>query len=108
MTNPEGILQLARLAGRAEFYQQMDLPDGVLPGALDPDQKERLRVLIEARLEQVATSLLQEAMACDDVHDATSANAYLEERLAFLGGLLTESQATRIRLRLTARTSTWR
>ena len=58
---------------------------------------QRLRALLDERLERLSRGLLEEAVASDDVVDAASAETYLEDRLAFFGGLLSEEQQGRVR-----------
>jgi hypothetical protein len=70
------LTQLARLLGAA--VEGLDV--------------QRLRTLLDERLDRLARGLLEEAVASDDVVDAASAEAYLEDRLAFFGGLLSEEQ----------------
>jgi hypothetical protein len=51
--------------------------------------------------------MLEEAAACDDVIDAASALSYLDDRLAFLGDLLTEEQKRKLRQGFEAYASKW-
>lgn len=75
------LTQLARLLGAA--VEGLDV--------------QRLRTLLDERLDRLARGLLEEAVASDDVVDAASAEAYLEDRLAFFGDVLTEAQRGRVR-----------
>jgi len=75
------LTQLARLLGAAG--------DGL--------DVRRLRALLDERLDRLARGLLEEAVASDDVVDAASAEAYLEDRLAFFGDILTEEQRGRVK-----------
>lgn len=107
MANPEAIWQLARLVGRDALERGLGLPAGSFPNSLTTDQMERLGVLLDERTEALAAGLLAEAQDSDDVHDAASADTYLEDRLEFFGGLLTERQRQDIRRLYRARTATW-
>ncbi len=82
--SPIQLTQLARLLGDGELHG----------GGIDT---ARLRGLLGERLERLARGLLEEAVASDDVIDAASAEAYLEDRLAFFGELLSEEQRRRVR-----------
>ena len=88
------LAQLARLLGLEELRASSAPHEGSETKAIDT---ERLRSLLDGRLEHLARGLLEEAVACDDVVDAASAEAYLEDRLAFFGGLLSEEQRRRLR-----------
>jgi len=84
MPETPGPMQLAQLARLL----------GVAAEGLDV---RRLRALLDERLDRLARGLLEEAVASDDVVDAASAEAYLEDRLSFFGGVLTEAQRGRVR-----------
>ena len=58
---------------------------------------QRLRALLDERLDRLARRLLEEAVASDDVVDAASAETYLDDRLAFFGDLLSEEQRRRVK-----------
>jgi hypothetical protein len=75
------LTQLARLLGAA--VEGLDV--------------QRLRTLLDERLDRLARGLLEEAVASDDVVDAASAEAYLDDRLAFFGGILTDEQRGRVK-----------
>jgi hypothetical protein len=83
------LAQLARLLGVEELRASFAPQEGSETKAIDI---ERLRSVVDERLERLARSLLEEAVACDDVVDAASAEAYLEDRLSFFGGLFSEEQ----------------
>ncbi len=95
--NPEALIQLARILGRAEVYRTLGLEEGRLPADFSVEQLGALRGLIDGQIDHLARSLLEEAAACDDVINGESAMAYLEDRLAFLGELLTEAQKQKTR-----------
>jgi len=82
--SPIQLAQLARLLGADELRSE----------GVGVDQ---LQAFLEERLERLARGLLEEAVASDDVVDATSAETYLEDRLAFFGELLWEGQRRRVR-----------
>jgi len=82
--SPIQLTQLARLLGDGELHGK-----GI--------DATRLRALLGERLERLARGLLEEAVASDDVIDAASAEAYLDDRLAFFGGLLSEAQRRRVK-----------
>ena len=97
MSDWEALQQLARILGRDDFARRLGLPSGQLPPALTPEQAATVHDLTAARADDIARALLEEAAACDDVIDAASAFAYLEDRLAFLAGLLSEESRSRVR-----------
>jgi hypothetical protein len=97
MAGRAAIVQLARLLGKEEFYRRLSLAEGAEPPALDDERLAALRSLVDERLEVLARALAAEAVANDDVIDASSAMAYLEDRLAFFGELLTEEQRQAVR-----------
>lgn len=84
MAETPGPMQLAQLARLL----------GVAVEGLDV---RRLRALLDERLDRLARRLLEEAVASDDVVDAASAEAYLEDRLAFFGDVLTDEQRGRVK-----------
>lgn len=91
--HPNLIPQLTRILGADAAG-----PLGLAPGAEPtPSQLQQLRRLIGRRIEQFAAALLAEAAANDDVTDAASAFAYLEDRLAFFADVLTPDLAVAIR-----------
>ena len=111
--NPEAVAQLARLAGHAAFFQALGVPEREhLPGldesGFDSTQMKRLHQLIDARLGPIVAGLLREAMASDDVQAPAAADAYLDDRLGFLGDLLTAHQRAEIRRRFRAESASWR
>jgi hypothetical protein len=107
MTNPEAIVQLVRLAGRDEILRGLGLEGQDVPASLDSQQTARLQALIEARLDAISRGLLEEAMASDDVHDTPSAHAYLDDRLRFLGDLLSRAQLEALRQTLRRKVEAW-
>jgi len=84
MAETPGPIQLAQLAR-------------LLGAAVEGLDVQRLRALLDERLDRLARGLLEEAVASDDVVDAASAEAYLDDRLAFFGDILTEEQRRRVR-----------
>ena len=83
------VTQLARLLGRPDLLSWDVESDG--------GQRADLERAVEDGLERLVQGLLEEAAASDDVVDAASAGAFIEDRLAFLGDLLTEDQRRRLR-----------
>ena len=98
----ERLLQLARLVGLDAFTERFGPPREV-----DAPDMDALRALIEERLAHITRSLVEEAAASDDVIDAASAGAYLEDRLHTLGDLFTPQQAEQIRARFQEGTAGW-
>jgi len=88
------LAQLARLLGLEELRASFAPQEEPESRAVDA---ERLRSLLDERLERLARGLLEEAVACDDVVGVVSAEGYLEDRLLFFGGLLSEEQRRRVR-----------
>jgi hypothetical protein len=107
MTDSEAILQLARLTGRDEFLRRLQLDDDRIPPQLDADQRLRVLAWIDEQCAALVQGLLDEAMACDDVQDAGSACAYLEDRLRFFGDLFSAAQQERVREQFALVAQTW-
>ncbi|MGB2695749.1 MAG: hypothetical protein WBD55_11275 [Dehalococcoidia bacterium] len=97
----ERLLQLARLIGIDAFTERFGAPQTAEP------EDDALRSLVGERLESIAARLVEEAAASDDVIDRTSADSYLEDRLATLGELLSSEQVARVRVAFTAATAGW-
>jgi hypothetical protein len=108
MPNPEALLQLERLAGRMDVLRSLGVDAGQEPAVLDGAQRARLQALIDSRIDRLASGLLEEAMASDDVADAGAALVYLQDRLAFLGDLLTGQQQAQIRAEFERHVAGWR
>jgi hypothetical protein len=88
----EAMTQLARL-----------LQDGSLRTA-EPDSLSRA---VESRFDFLVDGLLEEAASSDDVSDAATARAFLDERIAFLGPLLPPEQRTRLSQALDDKIDAW-
>lgn len=101
LPRPERLLQLARLIGVDAFVERVGPPQDA------EADSQALRALVDERLDQVARRLVEEAAASDDVVDVASASAYLEDRLAVLGDLLTPEQGERLRQLFQERTKGW-
>ena|SRR3990170_3728161 len=104
MTLSIRIRQLARLLGDEALPDRLSAGEGTL----SDEQTQRLRTSVEADLPRIAQGLLEEAVASDDVVDAASADAFLEDRLLFLGDLLTEEQRQAIRREYREASRRWR
>lgn len=107
MVNFAAIQQMARILGRDEFAQRLGLPANETPSSLSPEQLAALQSLAEEHLDDLVRAMLEEAAACDDVISAGGALAYLDDRLAFLGELLTEEQKERVRQGFAQYASQW-
>ena len=92
--SPIQLTQLARLLGAGELQTAL-AREG--KGEGEGIDVARLQVLLEQRLPGLTRGLLEEAVASDDVIDTAAAEAYLEDRLAFFGELLSEEQRRRVR-----------
>jgi len=108
MSKRLAILQLSRLLGKEELYRRLSLDEGLEPGELSAEQMARLRLLVDERLEELVRGLAAEVVASDDVTDVVSGVAYLEDRLAFFSGLLTEGQKEKVRDGFASFSSRWR
>jgi len=107
VSDPEAILQLARLAGRAEFARRLGVEGAEMPLALDETTAARAQALVDERFDVILQGLIAEAMACDDVQDADSACAYLEDRLRVLGDLFNPAQRQHLRGEFARVAGTW-
>lgn len=97
----EAIMQLARLIGLEQFLERFGSPRTAEP------EQEALTVLIEERLAAIASGLVGEAAASDDVIDATSAQAFLEDRLRTFSELIGEGQQGSLRASFAESTKDW-
>jgi hypothetical protein len=97
----ERLLQLARLAGGEVFVERFGAPQSAEPDAA------ALRAFLDERMDAIASALIAEAAASDDVVDRASAGAYLEDRLRTLGDLLSEEQAAWVRTLFRDGTAAW-
>ena len=97
----ERLVQLARLIGRDAFAEKFGPPQ-----TARPDSGE-LSGLVTGRLDQIAQGLIDEAAASDDVIDAASAQAYVDDRLQTLGDLLTAEQSAALRATFSDATAGW-
>lgn len=98
------IRQLARLLGDESLSDSLPAVDDTL----SEEQWQHVRTAVDAGLPRIAQGLLEEAVASDDVVDAASADAFLEDRLHFLGDLLTEEQRGAIREEYRQASGRWR
>jgi hypothetical protein len=90
--DPEALAQISRLLG-----------DSSLRAA----DAEEVRRAVEGGMQRLVEGLYAEAAASDDVIDRESALAFLDDRLRFLGPLLSEDQRTRAWDALLAMIETW-
>ncbi len=97
----ECLVQLARLVGRDAFAEEFGPPQSAQPDA------GALATLVDERLDQIAQGLVEEAAASDDVIDAASALAYVDDRLQTLGDLLTGEQSAALRAAFREATAGW-
>ena len=77
MATRAAIRQLARLLGKDEFYRRLGLDEDWQPGELSAQQVAQVQALVSEHVEDLARALAQEAVANDDVFDASSAGVYL-------------------------------
>lgn len=99
--------QLARIIG-PEFRQRLGMAaDTPFPDELAPELHERALALSAVHADRLAEALIAEASASDDVHDAASATAYLDDRLLFLGPLLSDETCRRVRQRFGSAVQQW-
>jgi hypothetical protein len=97
----ERLTQLARLLGLDAFVERFGPPQSARPAEGD------LRALIAERLDHIATALVDEAAASDDVIDGASAQAYVEDRLRTLADALDAEQTEHLRQTFHERTREW-
>ena len=97
----EQLLQIARLVGAGAFAERFGPPQRAEPDV------EALRSLVGERLDEVATSLVAEAAASDDVTDQPSALAYLDDRLRTLRDVIAPEHADRVRASFRERIKEW-
>jgi hypothetical protein len=93
MATYPALVQLLRILGRGDALAALGLQHEPDPADLSDEQRERLAALVDAQIDNVATELVDEAAASDDVADRASALAFVRERLAEFGDLLGPGQA---------------
>ena len=94
-------MQLARLIGLPLFLERFGWPQTAEPEA------RGLAVLVGARLEEIASGLVEEAAASDDVIDVPSAQAFLDDRLTTFGELITQPHREELARMFRERTKDW-
>ena len=99
--------QLARIIG-PQFRERLGVAeDAPFPDELAPELHEHALALTADHVQRLAEELAAEASASDDVQDAESAVAYLDDRLTFFGQLLTEETRQRVREGFASATQLW-
>ncbi len=97
----EAMMQLARLISLEHFLERFGSPQTAEP------EPEALTALIQERLAAIASGLVGEAAASDDVIDATSAEMYLEDRLRTFSDLIGQEQQGSLRAAFRDSTKDW-
>ncbi len=97
----ESMVQLARLIGLEQFLERFGSPN-----TADPDA-EGLAGLVGERLDAIASGLVAEAAASDDVIDGASAQVFLKDRLETLGELIGEKHQGTLAAACAERTNDW-
>lgn len=93
MASYPALMHLTRILGRADTLAALGCAGEPDPATLTAAQRERLSLLVDARLESVATALVDEAAASDDVTGRGAGRGFVRDRLATFGDLLTPEQA---------------
>ena len=88
----EALAQMARLLGDARLREA---------------EPKIVQAAVERGFDRLISGLVAEAAASDDVIDRASALIYLEDRLSFLGELLTREQRIRLGGSLRAEVAKW-
>lgn len=91
-----GFVRLVRLLGREHTLAALALDNEIEPDRLMPSQRARLSALVDSAADSLATQLVDEAAANDDVSDRPAATAFVQEEIRIFGDLLSSSQAARI------------
>jgi hypothetical protein len=97
MATYPALVQLVRMLGRQDALSALGVVEEPDPTALDDAQRDRLRSLVEMRLESVAAELANEAGASDDVTDSAGGRVWIDDRLAAFDDLLEPDQRERLR-----------
>ncbi len=101
----ERLTRLARLAGRDAFLAAVGSP--VTLHELSPEQIASLQRLVNDRLDAIIAGLLEEAAASDDVLSRGAAEAFIADRLAEFGDLLSKTQVQALAEATKRRLKTW-
>jgi|SRR3990172_4467346 len=96
MATPAEIWQIARLLGHDEFLNCLSLTSLDDLHGLSDEQLAKVRQCTLENVNRITRLLVHEAAARDDVTNAQQAAAYLDQRLAALGDLITEETRQRI------------
>ena len=94
-------MQLARLIGLKHFLERFGSPQTAEP------EPEALTALIQERLAAIASGLVGEAAASDDVIDVISAETYLHDRLRTFSELIGQEQQDSLRAAFKSDTKDW-
>jgi hypothetical protein len=98
---------MARLLGKDEFLSCLSLTTLDDLHTLDSVQLAKVQQCTLDNVNRITRSLVHEAAARDDVTTGAQAAAYLQERLAQFGDLLSEEARQRIREGYLALTAEW-
>ena len=90
--DPEALAQIARLLGDER---------------LRTASAEDVRARVDERLELLADGLMAEATASDDVSDRDSALAFLDSRIEFFVGVISDDLRARLRDAARLRIEAW-
>lgn len=101
------LVQLVRMLGRADTLAALGVESEPEPNELSAAQRDRLSVLIDAQLENVASELIDEAAASDDVHDRATALQFIGDRIAGFRDLLTAEQVERLAEGISSGVADW-
>ena len=107
MASYSALRQLTRILGRTEALAALGCAGEPEPTTLTPRQRERLARLVDGALANVATALVAEAAASDDVTGRAAGLGFVRDRLAAFGDLLTPEQAAALLARAEQLTAGW-
>jgi len=107
MASYPALRQLLRILGRAEALAALGCADEPDPATLTPAQREGLALLVDAAGANVASALVAEAAASDDVTGRAAGLGFVRDRLAAFGDLLTPEQAAAVLALAEQRTADW-
>jgi hypothetical protein len=96
MTTYPALVQLVRLLGRTAALAAIAAEVEPEPAGLTEKQRGSLATLLDARMEEVATRLVDEAAASDDVSGRAAAIAFVQDRITSFGDLVNPHQAERL------------
>lgn len=105
--NSQDIWQFARILGKSDFMSCLALAREEDLQTLTPEQLAKVHECAENNVNKFTRTLVHEAASDDRIQTTAQAQAFLEQRLAFFGELLTDDLRKQVREGFTMLTAGW-